>query len=76
MGRPARHETLRELARLSDGRFGEARAADEVLASLHSLAERSAQIRRIRLWCAWWWGLVPLLLMAVHWTARKASGLI
>lgn len=76
VGRPARHETLRELARLSDARFGEARAADEVLASLDTLAERSAQVRRIRLWCVWWWGLIPLLLMAAHWTARKASGLI
>lgn len=76
VGRPARHEVLREISRLTDGRFGDARQASEVLASLQSLPEREEQARRIRLWCTWWWGLIPLLLMGAHWIARKASGLI
>jgi hypothetical protein len=76
VGRPARHESLRELARLSDGAFCEVREAGEVLSSLRALPERQGQFRRTRLWCSWWWGLIPLLLMAAHWTARKANGLI
>jgi uncharacterized membrane protein len=76
VGRPARHEVLREVSRLTDGRFGDARQAGEILASLRSLPEREAQARRTRLWCTWWWGLIPLLLMGIHWVARKAAGLI
>lgn len=76
VGRPARHESLRELARLTGGQFGEAHQAGEVFASLRELPGRDALARRTRLWCAWWWGLVPLLLMTLHWTARKASGLV
>jgi len=67
---------LREISRLTDGRFGEAHQADEILAALQSLPEREEQTQRIRLWCTWWWGLIPLLLMGVHWVARKANGLI
>ena len=67
---------LREISRLTDGRFGEARQAEEIIAALQSLPEREEQAQRIRLWCTWWWGLIPLLLMGVHWVARKANGLI
>ena len=76
VGRPARHDVLREISRLTDGSFGDMRRAKEVLGSLQSLPEREESARRTRLWCSWWWGLIPLLLMGIHWVSRKAVGLI
>jgi uncharacterized membrane protein len=76
IGRPARHDVLREVSRLTDGRFGDVQHAKEVLSSLQSMPERERQARRTRLWCTWWWGLIPLLLMGIHWVSRKAAGLI
>ena len=76
VGRPARHEVLREICRLTDGVFGNVERARDVLDSLQSLPEREEQIQRTRLWCSWWWGLVPLLLMSLHWIGRKVAGLV
>ncbi len=76
IGVPARHSTLRDLARISGGEFANSDGLDSIIEKLRLLPKEETLIRRYPLWSKWWWAAIILILLTIYWTLRKAWGLV
>lgn len=75
VGVPAKLGVLREIAALTNGKFGGPKDLAGIINSLSLLPERRPDERRFRLWCDPWWCGALVGLLAVYWAGRKAAGL-
>ncbi len=76
VGRPARPEVLKEIARVTRGTMIGPDKLDEAVRSLAELPEPPAIRRHVKLWSDPYVASVMILLMGVFWAGRKVVGLI
>lgn len=74
VGRPARPDVLRELARVTGGGHGRLEDADRLVAELRALPDRAPRETRLRVWTHPLWLAVWAGLMGVYWVGRKILG--
>ncbi|MEO1696819.1 MAG: hypothetical protein AAFU73_05965 [Planctomycetota bacterium] len=74
VGRPARVDVLRELARLTGGALLDDVDGASLRARLAALPEPAPTVRRVRIWAHPAFGGLVALLMALFWAGRKAAG--
>ena len=76
LGRSVKPDDLRELSRLTGGRFGFARELQSIAEEIAALPDPTPLIKIQRFWSNPWWGGVLLLLFAIYWTGRKLAGMM
>ena len=76
MGRSARWGDLRELALLTNGKFGLAEDLESIVQAIKALPDPSPLERIHRLRADLNWGLFLCALLAFYWTGRKFVGMI
>jgi uncharacterized membrane protein len=76
VGRPAQPGSLKEIAVITRGRYGEAADLAAFIDTLATMPEPEPMEQRIRVWSSPWWGALLLLLLTVYWVGRKLSGLV
>jgi hypothetical protein len=76
IGRPAQAAVLREIAGITQGRFGSPEELAEFVRQISALPQSPAAEQRLQLWCHPAWGAVLIFLMGVYWVGRKLLGLI
>ena len=76
VGRPARHEVLRELSSISGGQYGTADQLDALVKAIRELPDFKPVESRFRLWCHPAWAALLIGLLACYWAGRKLAGLI
>lgn len=76
VGRPARHEVLRELASITGGRYGTVEQLDALVEAIRELPDFAPLESRFRLWCHPAWAALLIGLLACYWAGRKLAGLI
>lgn len=76
IGRPARTEVLREISRLTGGRFGRTDDADAVLDALRTLPPPAPRQTSLRLWCHPVWLAALAAVLSAYWIGRKGLGRI
>ncbi len=74
IGRPARPETLKELAAVTRGRFAGPSGFDDLLEALRALPPPAPRQARLRLWCHPGWLAALTLVFGVYWAGRKGLG--
>ncbi len=76
VGRPARADTLREVAAITRGQVVAPAELASLVSQIAKMPEAEAREQRLRLWCHPVWAGLIVLLLAVYWIGRKAAGLI
>lgn len=76
VGRPARTEVLREISRLTGGRFARTADADAVLDAVRMLPPPAPRQANLRLWCHPAWLAALALVLSAYWIGRKGLGRI
>lgn len=76
LGRSSRPADLRELSRLTGGRFGFASELQAVVEEIGALPDPLPIIKIQRFWANPWWGGILLFLFAIYWTGRKLAGMM
>jgi len=76
VGRPARPEVLKEIARVTRGQMIGPDKLDEVVRSVAELPEPPLVERRVQLWSNKYVAGAMIFLMGVFWAGRKVVGLI
>ena len=76
LGRSVKPDDLRELSRLTGGRFGFARELQSIAEDIAALPDPTPLVKIQRFWSNPWWGGVLLLLFAIYWTGRKLAGMM
>ena len=76
VGRPARHEVLRELAAITGGQAVRAQDMDDLIETLRDLPPRRPAESRFRLWAHPGWLALLTGLFGLYWTLRKVLGRI
>jgi hypothetical protein len=74
VGRPARPDVLRELARVTGGGHGRLEDADRLVAEVRALPDRAPRETRLRLWTHPLWLAAWAGLLGVYWVGRKMLG--
>jgi hypothetical protein len=74
-GLPAKLSVMRELAALTNGKFGGPQDLAAMISSLTVLPEPRPDEHRFRLWCHPWWCAGLLGLLTTYWVGRKLAGL-
>jgi len=76
LGRPARAGDLRELARLTGGKYGLGENLESIVQTIAALPAPDPLERIHRLRTDLNWGLFLCALLAIYWTGRKFTGMI
>ncbi len=76
VGRPARHEVLRELSSVTGGRFGTVEQLGSLVEAIRVLPDFKPLESRFRLWCHPAWAALLIGLLVCYWAGRKLVGLI
>ncbi|MCM8533757.1 MAG: hypothetical protein NE330_21520 [Lentisphaeraceae bacterium] len=76
VGEPADFETLKDIARISNGKHFDVTEISQVVSLIKNLPEEKPRELRFRIWNQWWWGCIIVLLSAVYWVTRKKIGLV
>jgi hypothetical protein len=73
-GQPARYDVLREISQLTRGKFLTGADPAAVVAAVAQLPAPESQERRLPLWAHPLWAGSIIVLLAIFWIGRKASG--
>ena len=76
LGRPAKSDELRELSRLTGGKFGFSNDLQSIVNEIAALPDPLPQVKIQRFWSNPWWGGVIVFLFAIYWTGRKLAGMM
>ena len=76
VGTPANFDTLKDIARISNGEFHDISKMKEVVSLIEQLPEDKPRELRFRIWNQWWWGSIIILLAGCYWVTRKKLGLV
>ena len=76
LGRPAKSDDLRELSRLTGGRFGFSDKLQAIVEEIAALPDPLPQVKIQRFWSNPWWGGTIIFLFAIYWTGRKLVGMM
>lgn len=76
MGRPAQPAVLREIAQITQGRYGGLDALPSFIEGISALPANPEVEQRVQLWCHPVWGGLIVMLLGVYWVGRKAAGLV
>ena len=76
LGRPARDGDLKELARLTKGKFGLAEDLEKIVQAIQALPDPAPLEKIHRLRANFYWGIFLCGLLAIYWTGRKFAGMI
>lgn len=76
VGTPANFDTLKDIARISNGAFQDVSKMSEVVSLIEQLPEEKPREFRLRIWNQWWWGGIIVLLAGLYWVTRKKLGLV
>ena len=76
LGRPARDGGLKDLAKLTKGKFGLAEDLESIVEAIKALPDPAPLERIHRLRADLYWGLFLCGLLAFYWTGRKFAGMI
>ncbi len=74
VGRPARHDVLREISQLTRGRMLESADPKALLEAVAALPPQELIERRVRIWAHPLWAGLVILLLGIFWAARKSTG--
>lgn len=75
-GLPASLASLKEISRISSGRYYQSHEFKQGLKEIIAMPLPSPQEIRWRLLSQWWWGAIIILLATLYWILRKKQGLI
>ena len=76
IGEAARHDVLREIAKVSRGEFLQERSLDGLVDTLAALPGPDPIQKRFQLWCHPYWAVALISLLAIFWIGRKMTGTI
>jgi uncharacterized membrane protein len=76
IGRPAQSEIMREIALITQGRYGSPSDLAGFVERINALPRSQALEQRLALWCHPAWGALIITLLAIYWLGRKLAGLI
>ena len=76
VGRPAQTDSLKEIAAITRGQYGDTAALAAFIDTLAAMPEPEPMEQRARIWSSPWWGMVVLLLLTCYWAGRKLNGLV
>ncbi len=76
VGQPANLSVLRELAQITGGAAGGTEDLARIVERIALLPEASPLEERVRVWSAWWFGALVLVVCGAYWAGRKAMGMI
>ena len=76
VGKPANFDTLKDIARISNGAFHDVSKMGEVVSLIEQLPEDKPRELRLRIWNQWWWGAIIVALAGLYWVTRKKMGLV
>ncbi len=76
LGRPARNGDLKELSRLTKGKFGLSQDLEEIVRAIQALPDPAPLEKIHRLRANFYWGIFLCGLLAIYWTGRKFAGMI
>ncbi len=67
--------SLKELARLTGGRFSAIEGASALMKEIAALPKLTPELRRYRIWSEWWWLASIAGFFTLYWLGRKLVGL-
>ena len=76
VGKPARHEVLREVAEVSRGEWVPIDRLDSLHEKVLAIPEPDPWTTRLQLWASPWWVGILVVLLSVFWIGRKQIGRI